>query len=560
MDWKIVMKEKRMSGIWVWLFALFMAIGAVWSVPVAAAEQEIGSKHITNEKAVENGLEGIIDLLQQKGIISGREAKDIKERMQQSGEARKEDQTHETLESGPKSTGAEIGSEIRRLEEKMDRQLDHVQTDTRLNAREIERLQTEKIDPLTDKSRKSSWTERISLNGDVRVRFQKDYFDENNAILLRPDNPSEVLNTTVDRERFRARARLGLKAKIIDPREVNAGKVEVALRVSTGNTNDPVSTNETLGDYFNKDSIVFDRYYLKWSYQPVLPVWGRIPQLTLTAGRMPNPWFSSELVWDDDLNFEGATIVFKTDTQSFNGWHLFLTGGAYPLQEVELSKDDKWLYAGQLGFAVRPFYGFDFILGTAYYYFRNITGQVNDPSQPGLLDYTAPQFQQKGNTLIDIDPSSDILTALAAEYKIIDVTAEMDFSYFFPVHIILSGSYVKNLGFDQEEVSKRVGATQVNEETEAYHVGIKVGYPKIFNFGEWNFFFDYRYIGADAVVDAFNDSDFHLGGTNAKGWIAGLELGLYRNVWLRSRWITSDEIEPPQFAVDTFQFDINARF
>ena len=468
MDWKIVMKEKRMCGILAWLLVLFISIGPVWSVPMAAAaEKEIGSKHIANEKAVESGLEEIIDLLQQKGIISDREARDIKGRMQQSGEAKKEGQTHETLESATKNTDAEIQSEIHRLEEKMDRQLDHVQTDTRLNAREIERLETEKIDPLTDKSRKSSWAERISLNGDVRIRFQKDYFDENNAILLKPDNPSEVLNTTVDRERFRARARLGLKATIIDPREVNAGRVEVGLRVATGNTNDPVSTNETLGDYFNKDSIVFDRYYLKWSYQPELPAWGRIPQLALTAGRMPNPWFSSDLVWDDDLNFEGATIGFKTDTQDFNGWHLFLTGGAYPLQEVELSKDDKWLYAGQLGFAARPFYGFDFTLGTAYYYFRNITGQVNDPSQPGLLDYTAPQFQQKGNTLIDIDPSSDILTALAAEYKIIDVTAEMDFSYFFPVHIILSGSYVKNLGFDQEEVSQRVGAAQVTEDTEA---------------------------------------------------------------------------------------------
>lgn len=560
MDWNIVTRQDRAFGRWMGLIVLIVAIGVVWANPSAVgAEEKIPSTPDTAEETINNGLEEIIDLLQQKGIVNAQEAAEIKARMKRTGEALNEAQENDQSKVVPKATEKELEAEIRRLEEKLDRQLDHVQTDTRLNAREIDRLDKERIDSLVDKARKSAWAQRVSLSGDIRLRYQKDFFDESNALLLKPGNLDEVMNTTEDRERFRARARLGLKANIIDPREINVGKVDVGLRLATGNNDDPVSTNETLGDAFNKDSIVFDRYYLRWRFEPLLPIWGRIPQINLTVGRMPNPWFSSDMVWDDDLNFEGVTFSFKTDTQDYNGWHLFLTGGAYPLEEVELSSDDKWLYAGQLGFAIRPFYGFDFTLGTAYYYFRNITGKFNDPSQPGLLDYTAPQFQQKGNTLIDIDPSSDILTALAAEFKVIDVTAEMDFSYFFPVHIILNGSYLKNLGFDQDDVSRRVGSAVV-EDTEAYGFGIKVGYPKIYNFGEWNFFFQYKYIGADAVVDAFNDSDFHLGGTNAKGWLAGLELGLYRNVWLRTRWITSDEIEPPQIAIDTFQFDINARF
>jgi hypothetical protein len=67
------------------------------------------------------------------------------------------------------------------------------------------------------------------------------------------------------------------------------------------------------------------------------------------------------------------------------------------------------------------------------------------------------------------------------------------------------------------------------------------------------------------VVDAFDDPDFHLGGTNAKGWIFGAELGLMKNVWLTARWLSADQISPFQnstgpFSVDVFQLDTNASF
>jgi hypothetical protein len=62
------------------------------------------------------------------------------------------------------------------------------------------------------------------------------------------------------------------------------------------------------------------------------------------------------------------------------------------------------------------------------------------------------------------------------------------------------------------------------------------------------------------VLDAFTDSDFHLGGTNAKGWVVGGNYGLMKNTWLTGRWLSSDVITGPKYGIDTLQVDINTRF
>jgi len=62
------------------------------------------------------------------------------------------------------------------------------------------------------------------------------------------------------------------------------------------------------------------------------------------------------------------------------------------------------------------------------------------------------------------------------------------------------------------------------------------------------------------VLDAFADSDFHLGGTDAKGWILGGSYGLADNTWLRARWLSTDEIDGAPLSIDTVQVDLNSKF
>jgi len=89
-----------------------------------------------------------------------------------------------------------------------------------------------------------------------------------------------------------------------------------------------------------------------------------------------------------------------------------------------------------------------------------------------------------------------------------------------------------------------------------------VGYLKTLALGDWNLALSYRRLEADAVMDAFTDSDFHTGGTDCEGWILSGQLGLYKNLWLKARWLSANEIieENGQLAIDTLQVDLNVAF
>jgi hypothetical protein len=62
------------------------------------------------------------------------------------------------------------------------------------------------------------------------------------------------------------------------------------------------------------------------------------------------------------------------------------------------------------------------------------------------------------------------------------------------------------------------------------------------------------------VLDAFTDSDFHLGGTNAKGWILGGSYGITDNTYVSARYMTADEIDGPTLGIDVVQVDLNTKF
>jgi len=385
--------------------------------------------------------------------------------------------------------------------------------------------------------------QRIRFGGDIRLRYEADRFDPNNALLALPSNPTQLMNTQNDTSRFKYRVRFGVEAKVNE-------QTDAVMRLSTGTTSNPVSENNTMGNYMNKGSVVIDLAYIKW--QPWKP-------LTLYGGRMPNPWLSSDLVWAPDLNFEG--FVAKLKNTATESWAPFLTAGAFPLQQYDFSAHNKWLLAGQAGLENTDKKGVSVKVGAAYYDYRNITGVPNSQTNPGDTNWTAPLFQQKGNTLFNIssDPNVTVL-ALAPEYKEVNLTGILDIGFWDPVHIVFLGDYVKNIGFDRDDVIALTGNPDTVEDVKGEQFGVTVGYPTIQEKKQWKMYASYKRLGADAVVDAFTDPDFHLGGTNAKGWILGADLGLAKNYWLRVRWLTANEISGPPLAIDVLQVDFNARF
>ena len=400
------------------------------------------------------------------------------------------------------------------------------------------------LDEKIKEKSKGDWSQRIKLSGDFRLRYEKDSFSDSNGDFLSPSTPTQTMNSTIDRQALKLRARLGVDAKVGDDFLVGIGLATDTNRASGS----PVSTNATLGDSFNKKALALDKAFLRWSPDPSLFVWG---------GRFPSPWFSTDLVWDPDVNFDGVAVQYRP--QLTNNLGLFFTTGIFPVQEVELSQHDKWLFGSQAGVQYGSSEGLSAKLAVGYYDFMDTVGRVNDPAQPGLTDWSAPAFQQKGNTLMDIDPSSAIKTAYASAFQELNLTAALDLGYWQPVHVVFNADYVNNLGFNRAAVSARAGSS-VKKETEGFQAGFSIGYPAVQDLWDWKGVFAYKYLESDAVMDAFTDSDFHLGGTNAKGWIAGFDLGLAKDVWLSTRWFTADEISGPPLSIDVLHVNINAKF
>ncbi len=408
---------------------------------------------------------------------------------------------------------------------------------------EVNKTAGEKVASAAKSIAAPAWTKKISLSGDMRLRYESTFFDKGNNYdsVISPLTLS-LMNTTNDRQRIRIRARLNANVKVND-------EVKAVIGLATGTISDPVSTNQTLGNYFNKKAIQLDQAYMAW--QP--GEW-----LTLMGGHFPNPWFSTDLVWDKDLNFDGvaAKLRYRIDPS----WNMFLTGGAFPIQEVEFSQRDKWLIGGQLGAEYRKEEGMTAKVGVAYYSYYNTTGKQY--SQKDLDNYSSPQFMQKGNSLFNINPLGTTVPALLVDYNELNATAQVDLGYWHPFHLMFGADYVYNLGFNRNEAAQRAGKTpgEIAEDIEGYQFTVAAGYPKVREQWDWRAFLSYKRLGADAVLDAYTDSDFNLGGTNAKGWILGGELGLLKNTSILARWLTSNEIRSIPFSVDLIQVDLNVRF
>jgi polyhydroxyalkanoate synthesis regulator phasin len=389
------------------------------------------------------------------------------------------------------------------------------------------------------------WIRRMRITGDIRVRGQSDTFSEDNAT-----------GAYVDFLNVNDRGGIGLRFGI--DTELGYGWT-TGFRLATGNFRDPVSTNQTLGNTAGRYNIGIDQAYVRY----VGASRSNRRQLTFTGGRMANPWTSTDLVFDNDLTFEGLAANYRIALQRdelFNRF-VFLTLGGFPIEEFEINSEDKWLLGGQLGMEYRLGSGSRLRLSGAYYDYRNMVGQRN-VLDSNLLDYTAPKFLQRGNTLFDIRNDADATTnlfALASEYRLVDVNAGFDLRLSPNYRIAFTGNYVRNIGYEESEVNERIGLA-IDPRIEGYQFEAAFGSTDMAKTSAWRVSLGYRYLERDAVLDAFTDSDFRLGGTDVQGFVVGGEYALTPRMLLRARYLSGNEIDGPPLGIDVFQLDLNSTF
>ncbi len=410
----------------------------------------------------------------------------------------------------------------------------------------------------------ADWLTRTRVSGSVTLREEDIFYAADNAqnvylnyygintaggIAKAGENAFE--NVSDDRARLRGRARLAVDSDITD--SITAG-----MRIATGNTSDLVSESQTL-DGTAPYQFGLDELYIRLDERTAQ----KFPWLSVVGGRFLNPYGTpTDLIFHKDLTFEGVAVTgrYGFGDGSADQSHVFFTAGAHPLQEIALSAQDKWLVGAQLGTNLRWGEGQRLRIGGAFYDYFNVTGRLNPPDST-IYDYTAPVFLRQGNTYYDISNSSDPtanLFALAAKYRLVNLNA----TYELPVgrfSFAVTADAVRNLGYNTAEVSANVGE-YVAPRTKGYQAEVSFGYPTVLAAGAWRGTIGYRYLQRDAVIDAYTDSDFHFGGTDATGYYLVADYGLATRVWMRLRYLSSNAIDGPTLGIDTLQIDLNTRF
>jgi hypothetical protein len=405
------------------------------------------------------------------------------------------------------------------------------------------------------------WLQHTRWSGDFRLRGEADLFSANNAPYLNYQAINQaggigaagfgaLLDTTQNVERLRVRLRLGMTS------DLGSGW-SVTGRLATGDLVNPGSTNQTLGSYFDRYQVTLDQAYLQWTGRTA----SDRQSLTVDGGRMPNPWLSTNMLWADDLNFDGVSANYHLGLSSASpkDRFLFLTGGAFAVQQVVFG-DSKMLYAGQLGLDWTTDGGSRLRVAAAYYQYQNITGQLN-PFGSTVNNYTAPPYLQLGNTLFDIyngtNPNSNLF-ALAAQYHLADVTARYDWRI-GSHRLSFTGDAVKNVGYKASEVDALTGQS-IKPRTGGAQAEVAFGSADMAMSSAWRASLGYRYLQRDAVLDAFNDQDLRLGGTDIKGFFIGGEYALGPHLNTRLRYLSGSQIDGAPLSIDVLMLDLNASF
>lgn len=468
---------------------------------------------------------------------------------------------------------------------------------------------------------------RLKPEGEIRFRYEADLYPSNNSNLdnafvnfnaintgspinILPSalalNPPPQWNANQNRNRYRMLVRLGTGIELGD--NFSAG-----VRVATGDNNSPVTANQSFGlanqgqgGQFSKYAIWLDRAYIRYDLGGGGPDTGMLAVgapssmvgpgelgdagMTLWFGRFDNPFFSTPIIFDNDLGFDGAAIRL-----TYNHEDIVIpsvVAGAFPVFNTDLNFSsnqaekfpsyDKYLFAIQGGTQVNITKNWSTQLAAAYYSFYNIEGQLSSPyvqyseDDAGDTDNSRPSFAQKGNTYRTLrnvipPPGSTALLmdyqyfGLATPFQNLAFTGKLSYDGWDPVRVSLVSEFVRNLAFNSSAINEvavnNLGTDGSFEGSpDAWLVDLEAGHAELDKLGAWQMSFGYRWIGSDAVVDGFNDSDFGLGGSNMKGFTVAARLALSPHVFLGFRWFGSESIAGPQYDMNILQLDLGAKF
>ena len=380
-----------------------------------------------------------------------------------------------------------------------------VRNDMAMDSGDIAKAREADTKDVVKKMAGGSWLDKVKWSGDFRLRHE-----------------SQLREPAQDRHRERFRLRFGFTAKPVDP-------LEIGVRLATGASGDPVSTNQSFTNTFDKKAIFVDRAYGKytpWSW------------LNLTGGKMDIPFeiLSENVVWDHDVTPEGVAFQWKSPTPipGLKEWlpvRPFANVGAFQISELNGDAGDPALFGFQGGSEVDLPWGLTWKPSVAYYDFTaikgtNVSNVTNSPS---------------GNTTV----TEGSARKFRFDYNLVSLTSRLGIPEILGQPVELVNDWTRN--------------PSASDDDGAWMAGIEVG-KVTEKLGSWRAAYYYKRLEPDATFGAIADSDFGAGGTNHKGHILGLQMGLNKYASMGLKYFRTDEVEGSQNKVDTLQVDLQMKF
>lgn len=255
----------------------------------------------------------------------------------------------------------------------------------------------------TDESNPFPWV----VAGDFRLRFERTNNQEKGGL---PDRLEP-------RKRGVVRFRLGVT------KEFNE-LLGFGVRVTTGNPDDPNSTDVTLGNFLDDLNISLDRLYLGLTYKDFF----------LVGGKFPNPFLRTDLVWDGDVNPQGAAGSYR-----YAGYEIVVpkvSGIYFIVDEATIVERDSSMVGGQGEVLISPAPDWSLRFSAGYY----------DYDINSLIGATLGDI--RGNRII-ITPEGP---QYVSDFNLFDTIAIVDYLGLgarYPIRFV--GDYVKNFGNEDHE-------------------------------------------------------------------------------------------------------------
>jgi hypothetical protein len=365
----------------------------------------------------------------------------------------------------------------------------------------------------------------LSFSGDVRLRAEPFF--------------GGPVDESLDRVRERVRVRFNALADLGD--QFRAG-----FTLSSGDVNDPTSTNQTLTGFYTRKPVALDQAFAEFTPR-------EFKNLTVIGGKFRYPWFNTELTWDKDLNPEGAaeTLGFKLDTPVLK--HIAFIGFQLPFAEIAgTSSTDKRItqqitYGGQfqtqwqLGPRVRlsAYSGYYDYRGADAIALALVKASTKNPQTPfvGSLPLasgnpvqdstyttTATTIVTVGGTAYPTGVTTISNAQFASKFELFDNIAKIDVdtgSSRFPLSFI--GDYVQNMGACGNVPN--IAAVPANTSTTTYKQTVNAPCASNQRRGYWaegrvgrlqekrdfQIGYTHMYIEREAVMGNFNYSDIRQG-------------------------------------------------